>query len=214
MRLSQGVRAMFTLNLSKLFLLILFLPLPAMAQTSDELRQKYKVTSAVESYEVRPGIIATVFYGENGQPVEILIKPRLFYTNDLSKNEVAYKLFEELLDEFVPVAKRGKYCGETDSVSGRNHYVYTAYENVSIYSVIHKRGAENATASMIQIKWEKIYCPSAISKPPSNNSLNRSANSGAFIHTLSLRCKLDAIGAGPVNSGVRQLLHKVLRRCP
>ena len=168
MRLSQGVRAMFTLNLSKLFLLILFLPLPTMAQTSDELRQKYKVTSAVESYEVRPGIIATVFYSENRQPVEILIKPRLFYTNELSKNEMPFKVIEEILDEFVPMAKRGKLCQDIDSVSGRNHYVHTTYENVSLYSVIHNRGADNATVSMVQIRWEKIYCPSVTSKPPSN----------------------------------------------
>ena len=172
---------MFTANLSKVFLLILFLPLSIMAQTSSELHQKYKITSAVESFEVRQGIIATVLYGENGEAVEVFIKPRLFYTNDPSKKEMPFKVFEEILDEFIPMAKRGKLCGETDSVSGRNHYVHTTYENVSLYSVIHNRGADNATASMIQVRWEKIYCPSATSKPPSNNSLNRSGNSFFFI---------------------------------
>jgi hypothetical protein len=160
---------MFTPNLSKVFLLILFLPLPLVAQTSGELRQKYKITSAVESFEVRPGIIATVLYSENGEAVELFIKPRLFYTNDLSKKEMPFKVFEGILDEFVPVGKRGKLCGEVDTVSGRNHYLHTTYENVSVYSVIHNRGADNATASMIQIRWEKTYCPSAIAKPPSNN---------------------------------------------
>jgi len=155
---------MSTTDLSKAFYLILFLSLPIAAQTSGELRQKYQLTSAVESFEVRPGVIATVFYGEDGQAVEVLIKPRLFYTNDLSKMEMPYKVFKELLDEFVPVAKSGRLCSETDTVSGRNNYVYATYENVSIYSVIHNRGADNATASMAQIRWEKMYCPPAATK--------------------------------------------------
>ena len=113
---------------------------------------------------MRPGVIATVFYGEDAQAVEVLIKTRLFYTNDLSRKEMPYKVFEELLEEFVPVAKRGKLCGEIDSVSGRNHYVYTTYENVSIYSVIHNRSTDNATASMAQIRWERIYCPPAATR--------------------------------------------------
>ena len=167
---------MFTFNLSKVFLLILFLPLSIEGQTSSDLHQKHKVTSSVESFEVRPGIIATVFYGENGEAVEVFIRPRLFYTNDLSKKEMPYKIFEEILDEFVPMAKRGKLCGETDTVSGRNHYVHTTYENVFVYSVTHNRGADNATASVLQIRWEKVYCPSVTSKSPSNNSFNRSAN--------------------------------------
>jgi len=165
---------MFTFNLAKVFLLIFFLPLPLVAQTSAELRQKYKITSAVESFEVRQGIIATVLYSENGEAVEVIIKPRLFYTNDLSKKEMPFKIFEEILDEFVPIARRGKLCGEVDTVSGRNHYVHTTYENVSVYSVIHNRGADNATASIIQITWEKMYCPPTISKPPSNNLFNPS----------------------------------------
>jgi hypothetical protein len=119
------------------------------------------LTSTVESFEVRPEVIATVFYGEDGQAVEVLIRPRLFYANDASGKEMPYKVFEELLDEFAPAARRGKLCKEIDTVSGRNHYVQQTYENVSIYSVIHNKGADNATASTVQIRWERIYCPMA-----------------------------------------------------
>ena len=191
---------MFTPNLPKVLLLILFLPFSMLAQTSDELRQKYKITSAVESFEVRKGIIATVLYSENGEAVEVLIKPRLFYTNDLSNKEMPFKVFEEIINEFVPMAKRGKLCGEADTVSGRNHYVYTTYENVSLYSVVHNMGADNATASMIQIRWEKVYCPSATSKPPSNNSFNRSGVSLDIIENSNV----TADASRPVNSGVRR----------
>ena len=153
---------LFTPNLSKAFLLTLFLPISVVPQTSGELVQKYKITSAVESFEVRQGIIATVFYGENGEAVEVFIKPRLFYTNDRSRREMPFKVFEDIVDEFVPPVKRGRRCGETDSVSGPNHDVQTTYENISVFTVIHNRGEENATVSMAQIRWEKTYCPTAM----------------------------------------------------
>ena len=152
---------MSTTDLSKALYLIFFLCLPVAAQTSSELHRQYQLTPIVESFEVRPEVIATVFYGEDGQAVEVLIRPRLFYANDASGKEMPYKVFEELLDEFAPAARRGKLCKEIDTVSGRNHYVHQTYENVSIYSVIHNKGADNATASTVQIRWERIYCPMA-----------------------------------------------------
>jgi hypothetical protein len=139
--------------------LMLLIPLSISAQTSSELHQKYKSTSAVESFEVRPGLIATVFYSEDGQPVEVSIKSRLFYTSNVAQTEMPLSIFEEVVAEFAPVAKRGKLCNETDSESGRNHYVHTTYENVSIYSALHNRGQDNATASMAHIRWKKMSCP-------------------------------------------------------
>lgn len=152
---------MSTTDLSKAFYLILFLSVPVAAQTSGDLHRQYQLTPAVESFEVRPGVIATVSYGEDGQATEVLIKMRPSFVNGPSTNEMPYKVFEGLLEEFAPAAKRGKLCGEMDTVSGRNHYVHATYENVSIYSVIHNRGAADATASMAQIRWERLYCQPA-----------------------------------------------------
>ena len=145
-------------DFSKALYLILLLSLSVAAQTSSELHRRYQLTSAIESFGVRPEAIATVFYGEDGQVVEVLIRPRLFYANDASGKEIPYKVFEELLNEFAPAARRGKLCNEIDTESGRNHYVHQTYENVSIYSLIHNRGAANATASTAQIRWERIHC--------------------------------------------------------
>jgi len=148
-------------ELSKALYLILLLSLSVAAQTSSELHRQYPLTSTIESFGVRPEAIATVFYGEDGQAVEVLIRPRLLYANDASGKEIPYKVFEELLNEFAPAARRGKLCNEIDTESGRNHYVHQTYENVSIYSLIHNRGAANATASMAQIRWERIHCSTA-----------------------------------------------------
>ena len=150
---------MFISRLLVILFVTLFISLSTSAQTSTELHQKYKSTSAVESFEARPGLIATVFYSEDGQPVEVLIKSRLFYTSNVALTEMPLSIFEEVVAEFAPLAKRGKRCDETDSVSGRNHYVHTTYENISLYSVMHNRGQANATASMVQIRWDKVVCP-------------------------------------------------------
>jgi hypothetical protein len=134
--------------------------LPIAAQTSGELRKKYPPTSAVEGFEVRPGIIATVYYGANGQAFQVLIRHRRSSTSVSAQDEMPYKLFAELLDEFAPAAKRGRLCSPSeDFQSGRNHYVTTTYENVSIHSVEHDTDQDRATASSVQISWEKVYCP-------------------------------------------------------
>jgi hypothetical protein len=140
--------------------IILPVSLPIAAQTSGELRQRYRLTSAVESFEVRLGIIATIFYGENGQAVEVLIRHRLSSSRASARDEMPYKMFAEILDEFAPEAQRGRLCSEPDGFqSGRNHYVTATYENVSIYSVLHNPELDSATASMAQITWEKTDCP-------------------------------------------------------
>lgn len=140
--------------------LILFVSLPVAAQTSGELRRQYRLTSAVESFEVRPGIIATVSYGANGQAFQVLIRHQRSSTSVSAQDEMPYKLVAELLEEFAPAAKRGRRCRSPfEFQSERNHYVTTTYENVSIDSVEHDTELDSATASSVQINWEKWYCP-------------------------------------------------------
>jgi hypothetical protein len=81
---------MFKANKLLIFTFLLLIPLPSMAQTLSELRQKYKVSTVVESYEVRPGIIASVSFGENGLAESIIIRPRpSFDREDHSKHRDA-----------------------------------------------------------------------------------------------------------------------------
>src|SRR5215216_1135103 len=95
---------------------IILLPLPGLAQTANELRQKYRVSSRIESYDVRPGIIATVSYGDEGQVASILLTPPISDDeNGASKNEMPMKVVEEVLSELVPVAKRGDVCEDYGS---------------------------------------------------------------------------------------------------
>src|SRR2546423_1851207 len=149
---------MFKFNRLLIATLLLLLPLLIAAQTSSDLRQKYRVSSIVESYEVRPNVIATVSFGENNQIASILIRPRpSFDDDDKSKTEIPYKLIVEVLNELVPVAQRGKLYQDTGFESGRNYYRDEFYDNVYIYSVIHNWGEPNATVSQMYVTLKKSY---------------------------------------------------------
>lgn len=54
--------------------LVMLPPLSGLARTAIDLRHKYKVSSRIESYDVRPGIIAVVSHGEGGQVASILFR--------------------------------------------------------------------------------------------------------------------------------------------
>jgi hypothetical protein len=134
-------------------LFVILLPLPGFAQTATELRQKYKVSSRIESYDVRPGIIATVSYGEDGKVATILLTPPMAYNeNGIPKNEMPVKVVEEVLNELVPMSRRGEVCedyGFFGSAVALNRRI--DYENVSISSIT--RG--DVAARQVLIEWTK-----------------------------------------------------------
>gem|GEM_PF-1546209 len=164
---------MRTKSLPASLLVVAFISLPVFAQTSDELRHKYKVSSVVESYEVRPAIIATAFFGEDGQAVSLSIRPRLFYADTSSKYAMSLSVAQGILGELVPVEKRGKLCSDGGFESGRNYYRTLLYENVQIDMPEHDRDTPKDNVSQINVLWMKVSCPYA----PSNKSLDRSGGS-------------------------------------
>jgi hypothetical protein len=52
----------------------MFMTLLLMAQTADDLRQKYEILSTIETYKVRPNIIATAKYSLNGKLEEMRVE--------------------------------------------------------------------------------------------------------------------------------------------
>lgn len=149
---------MFSASRLLIAALLLLPPQPIVAQTSSDLRQKYQVSPVVESYEVRPNVIATVSFSETGQIVSILIRPYpLFDEDDKSKTEIPLKVVDDALNELVPVVQRGKRYQDTGFESGRNYYRDEYYDNVYIYSIIHNWGTPNATVSQAYVALKKSY---------------------------------------------------------
>ena len=162
---------MFQSDISKAFLIICFVAFPTIAQTSSDLHQKYKTTAAVESFEVRQGIIATFYYREDGQVYEVLVRSRLFYMDDLSKKEMSLKVADEILNELVPVEKRGNRCEDWNGFeSGRNKSMTYTYENVTIHRLEHNVWFSDASVSTMEVyMMEHTYCPAKAPKRSSKD---------------------------------------------
>jgi len=87
-------------------------------QTSQELRQRYGPANS-EHYTVRPGIILVATYTDNGEPCEMRIEPKKapgVSSSDTMDSEVV----TEIIDELVPVDRRGTFVAGDDGNGGCN----------------------------------------------------------------------------------------------
>ena len=108
------------------------------AQTSNGLRRKYGPPVS-ETYAVRPDISVTVSFNEGGKTCEMLIEPRQPTTPiKLGTARLTLATLNEVIDELVPVNKRGKplmagfvnaRCLPNDDCWGAS----STYEKVFIY---------------------------------------------------------------------------------
>ena len=87
----------------KIILLLLLCCVSMAAQTRQDLQKKYG-TPFSESYEVRPDVLAKAFYSKNGQICKLIFEPK---TLGLKFTDEKFDLLNELIDELVPVEKRG-----------------------------------------------------------------------------------------------------------
>ncbi|HEY6253859.1 MAG TPA: hypothetical protein VI685_28215, partial [Candidatus Angelobacter sp.] len=84
----------------------LILAMSAWSQTSADLNAKYPTLNA---YEVRPGILMTAKYAEDGQVCEIVVEPRQYHTPGQPDTGpyIPLNLQDQLIDELAPPAERG-----------------------------------------------------------------------------------------------------------
>lgn len=161
-------------------LLVCLAAITASAQTPAELRARYGEPQwsqlrnnrpEVERYLVRPNILMTIRYTEKGQPCEALLEPVPSSTPKEGRGEHApegdYMSTAEvikLINELVPIEKRGKKIGE-GSVNGGDpemklHHpgcagVYFAYyENATVSSSTWCWGGTFSAT----IHWGKANC--------------------------------------------------------
>src|SRR5829696_7927314 len=88
----------------KTIFLLLLCCVSIAAQTRQDLQKKYG-TPLTESYEVRPDILAKAFYSKSGQICQLTFEPK---TPGLKFTEEKSDLLNKLIDELVPVEKRGE----------------------------------------------------------------------------------------------------------
>jgi len=120
-----------------------------------DLRSKYP---RVESYEIRPGVMATPTYAESGVLCEVSIEKRHVNqdTVDLGST-IPRKVALEIIDELAPPYERGKATFQLagfdymDVISGPMAVAMADYENVSV-QIFRTRSDSGDTAVIITWK--------------------------------------------------------------
>lgn len=134
-------------------------------QTSADLAAKY---TAVAAYEVRPGVLMTVKYAEDGQACEMTLEKRHSSLKDrdidLASN-IPSKLVDELTDELAPAADRGpatsRYLSPDSYVAGGVSYIKRDFQNVSIEVHGDTSTSCDGGEKVVVIHWKKRACTEA-----------------------------------------------------
>jgi hypothetical protein len=131
------------------------------AQTRDEFKQKYGSPDAKGRYIVRPNIGLSIEYKQGQNPSEMIIKPfDLDDTNISNTDKESYNKVmpsaeaEEVLDELVPVAKRGKKGFVGKILRGCTSVNHTEYEQVTI-NIVKRCERRGGGIKSIEIHWKK-----------------------------------------------------------
>lgn len=147
------------LNLLKTSLIILTLWVPAFTQTSPDLEKKYG--SPVKEYEVRPGILMTAMYSDDGQVCKMYVERRHFSETVFDQRlYLSPEVIIELIDELVPTKLRGaetKGHGISRVTGSLSDHTYD-YENVSITLLASSPSDKCNGGAALIIKWKNRPC--------------------------------------------------------
>jgi len=131
------------------FLILVISAPPAVGQTSSDLERKYG--PPIKAFEVRPGVLMTVTYDDDGQVCQMALEKRRATDSGVSTDtNFSNELVEGLLDDLLPAAERGKKStlyGLTRVTSRQTDF---SYENVSV--TLFDRQA-------LIIEWVNRGCP-------------------------------------------------------
>jgi len=132
-------------------------------KTDESMRHRYGPPIS-ETFLVRPGIVVTASYGEDGHSCELFISPQKPVTPVKSADQTAKsidsKLLNEIIDELVPASERGPRgmagflnmrCLPSDDCAG----TMSTSDKLSIYRNGGADGEHYAT-----IQWRDADCSS------------------------------------------------------
>lgn len=145
----------------------------AWGQTSGDLSAKY---SALNAYEVRPGILMTAKYAENGQACEMVLETRHYHAPGQSDvgSYIPLNMENQLIDELAPPTERGPATSKwlrNSFMAGGVSYMERDFENVLV--IIHgtyscdqeqsngRVSCPNGGTQVIEIRWKTRTCASS-----------------------------------------------------
>jgi hypothetical protein len=121
----------------KIILVTLVICTATLGQSRDELKAKYG-NAVSEVFIVRPGIAVTATYAATGQVAEFVITPQntdLIRSMSSPGKALSYDLLKQIVDELVPMSKRGNLVQISSSLTCSPGCAGTEedYERLTIY---------------------------------------------------------------------------------
>ena len=147
----------FRLLRVNLVVILWLIAAPVMAQTSTELRKRYGEPQS-ETYQVRPGIVLSVFYTKSGQLCRMEISPqrqkvRLGLAAEVMPSDEVLRI----IDELIPIDQRGRSIRKVTDTSGCNENLIAEYEKV-IVSLSNRCQAQGGGTYSAIIEWKEAKC--------------------------------------------------------
>ena len=145
--------------LIKSSLIILIVWVPVFTQSAADLEKKYG--TPVKKYEVRPGIVMTATYSDDGQVCKMYVERRHFSETRFDQRlSLPQEMIIELIDELVATELRG---GKTEGdgfsrITGQLSDQIHDYENVSITVLSSAASGDCNGGAALIIKWKKRGC--------------------------------------------------------
>jgi hypothetical protein len=167
---------------------------PACGQTSGDLATKYPVVSA---YEVRPGILMTAKYAEDGQACEITLEKRHQTPEKIDLGStIPRERVKQLIDELVPASEKGqptkRYLkGAESTIGGGVVDTESEFENVSIQIVGSTSESCDSGDEVVTIRWKKRTC--AAPKPSAASSMKPDKHTDAATTTKPAGERTDTV---------------------
>src|SRR3954471_15540690 len=154
----------FQRNLIGATFLLLLAALPAFTQTSAEFKKKYKQLDETH-YLIRPEVVFDAEFVD-GQICKIVIEPKSIFEaskksngiKQLPDNIMQTKTAEEVIEELLPVAGRGRLVHSGSFESGCNEVRMEEYEYVLISRNFHHCKKEQGEVVTVTIKMKKAKC--------------------------------------------------------
>ena len=140
-------------------LIIFTVWIPVFTQTTADLDKKYG--SPLKEYEVRPGILMTATYSDDGQVCKMYVERRHFSETSFDQRlYLPQQMVFELIDELVPPEVRGgKTKGDGFSrITGQLSDQLYDYENVSITVLASAASGDCNGGAALIIKWKNRTC--------------------------------------------------------
>jgi hypothetical protein len=133
--------------------------------SANPVHERFAKYKAVESYEIRPGVLMMPSYSSDGQVCEIGLE-KLHYSPEIIRldSSLSRKEIDQIFDELVPADERGQrskdFARDLITQSGGGLTTHIDFQNVSIqiYGATADKDGSTVDEVAATLKWKNRKC--------------------------------------------------------